>query len=311
METAHTVADVHGFWSTEACGTHFVARPADEADFYRRFREHRDRVHWHLPLMMPFAAARGERVLEIGTGNGADAVRFAQHGAHYTGVDLTQTALDATRRHFEVLGLRGTFQRENAEALSLPDGSFDRVYSYGVLHHTPNTQAAIDEVWRVLRPGGEAIVMLYHRHSFNYVVRIMTYMRLRALATILARAGRWARDRRAGTGGMLGVRGNEDRRVWDIHYRNFLATGWRYLAARNFVHHATDGPECPIAHVYSRREARRLFARFEDVRFRVAYFPIRQTPRTAWIPFAVERALAPIVGWHLCIFARKPAAPAR
>lgn len=308
MDDDHTLTHVHDFWNTEACGTHFVPRLADDAEFYRRFREHRYRIHWHLPRMIPFAAARGEALLEIGTGNGADGVTFAQHGAHYTGVDLTEAALEATRRHFEVLGLPGTFRRENAEALSFPDASFDRVHSYGVLHHTPHPQAAIDEVWRVLRPGGEAIVMLYHRHSFNYVVRIMTYMRLRVLATILARIGRWSADRRrARSAPAVGVRGNADRRVWEIHYLNFLTTGWRYLAARNFVHHCTDGPECPIAYVFSRREARRLFARFTDVRLEVAYFPFRQSPLTAWIPFWMERALAPLVGWHLCIFARKPA----
>src|SRR5688572_18482044 len=167
------VQGVYSFWNTEACGTHFVKDAATDRDFYEKFREYRYRTEWHIPLLVPFAEARGKSVLEIGTGNGADGVMLALAGACYTGVDLTDAALDATRKHFAVMNLPGTFQKENAEKLSFADASFDWVYSHGVLHHTPRTQVAIDEVYRVLKPGGRAIIMLYHKHSFNYWVRIM------------------------------------------------------------------------------------------------------------------------------------------
>src|ERR1041385_2375819 len=151
-----TVAKVAEFWGTEACGTHFVRDFADDREFYDKFREYRYRTEWHLPILVRFAQARGKKVLEIGTGNGADGVMFAQNGADYTGVDLTEAALEATHRHFTVLGLSGSFQSENAEALSFPDETFDWVYSHGVLHHTPSTQRAIDEVWRVLKRAGRS-----------------------------------------------------------------------------------------------------------------------------------------------------------
>src|SRR5438128_12120715 len=148
MESSRpTLKIVHGFWNTEACDTHVVERASDEADFYEKFREHRYRTQWHIPLLVPFAEAKGKKVLEIGTGNGADGVMFALNGGSYTGVDLTDTALEATRRHFEVQGLTGSFGCEDAESLSFPDESFDWVYSHGVLQHTPNTRRAIDEVW--------------------------------------------------------------------------------------------------------------------------------------------------------------------
>src|SRR5207248_8707048 len=97
----------------------------------------------------------------------------------------------APRRHCDILSLTGTFLRENAESLSFADESFDWLYSHGVLHHTPNTQKAIDEVWRVLKPNGRAIIMLYHKSSFNYYARIMIYMRARLLLKILSRFGHW------------------------------------------------------------------------------------------------------------------------
>ena len=80
--------------------------------------------------------------MEIGTGNGVEGVMFALNGADYTGVDLTEAALEATRKHFEVMGLRGMFRKENAEHLSFPDESFDWVFSHWVLHHTPNPPAS-------------------------------------------------------------------------------------------------------------------------------------------------------------------------
>jgi len=304
MREGRTLQNVNAFWNTEACGTHFVPEFANEREFYEKFREHRYRTEWHIPLLVSFADAKGKRVLEIGTGNGADAVMFAMNGADYTGVDLTDTALEATQKHFEVLGLLGTFRRENAEHLGFPDESFEIVYSHGVLHHTPDPRRAIDEVWRVLKPGGKAIIMLYHKRSFNYFVRIMTYMRLRVLLEILSRAGHWKRDRRKiDIDNMTGLRGNQDQKIWEMHYWNFLREGWSYLRARNFVHHCTDGPECPVAFAFTKSEAADLFEKFRDIQFRIAHFPLRKY----WpgCPFAVEKFLAQRVGWYLFIFATK------
>src|SRR5688572_18884917 len=104
MESGPTVQQVNEFWNTEACGTHFVDRSSGERDFYEQFREYRYRTEWHIPLLVPFAEARGKKVLEIGTGNGADGVMFALNGADYTGVDLTDAALEATRKHFTEIG---------------------------------------------------------------------------------------------------------------------------------------------------------------------------------------------------------------
>jgi ubiquinone/menaquinone biosynthesis C-methylase UbiE len=252
---------------------------------------------------VPFAEQKGKKVLEIGCGNGADGVMFAQAGAEYTGVDLTEAAVEATRIHFQVMGLKGTFQIENAERLSFPDESFDFVYSHGVLHHTPHPENAFSELRRVLKPGGKAVLMLYHKHSFNYYVRIMGYMRLRVLLRILSRTGRFAQDRAQLRDELIGVRGNQDALVWEIHYQNFLRRGWSYLEARNFAHHATDGPECPYAFVYPRASARKFFGNFAAAEMKVAHFPMRKYLR--WIPLGVENQLASRLGWYLFVYLTK------
>jgi ubiquinone/menaquinone biosynthesis C-methylase UbiE len=296
---------VREFWNTEACGSHYVPLQRGTAEFYERYREFRYRTEWHIPLLVPFGQTNDRRVLEIGCGNGADGVMFAKHGAEYTGVDLTKTAVDATRRHFEVLGLRGTFQIEDAERLSFSDASFDFVYSHGVLHHTPHPDVAFGEIYRVLKPGGKAVLMLYHKHSINYYLRIMGYMRGRLLLQILSRIGRFSQDRAHLSDALKGVRGNLGSSVWELHYGNFLREGWSYLLPRNFIHHATDGPECPVAFVYTRESVQHAFASFSSVQTRIAHFPLRKSRFGRWTPLRVERQLASCLGWYLFVYLTK------
>ena len=298
------LSDVYAFWDTEPCGAHFVPKLGDERATFAEYRRFRYRTEWHIPGFAAFAEARGKRVLEIGCGNGADAVMFAAHGARYVGVDLTQKAVDGTRRHLALEGLEGRCDLANVERLDCDDDSFDIVYSYGVLHHTHSPERAMQEVWRVLKPGGVALVMLYHRHSFNYYVRILLYMRARLLLEILRRRGTAdaiAPAERAPSG----VRGNAAAEVWDVHYENFRRRGWRYLRSDTFVHHCTDGPDCPCAYVFGRRDIARLFRRFTTIRTRVAHFPLNKYPLARHLPPTVERALGAALGWHLLVRAVK------
>jgi SAM-dependent methyltransferase len=107
----------------------------------------------------------GTAVLDVGCGNGYVLSRYARAGASVFGIDLTQVAVGLSRRRFELTGLAGHFTVGNAERLPFADATFDCVCSMGVLHHTPDTQRAVGEVFRVLRPGGTVVLMFYHRNS--------------------------------------------------------------------------------------------------------------------------------------------------
>jgi 2-polyprenyl-3-methyl-5-hydroxy-6-metoxy-1,4-benzoquinol methylase len=145
----------------------------------REFFDHADKVFysWNEPRhsatdkfgkIFDFERYRGKRVLEIGCGMGCMAMNWAQHGADVTAVDLNPVAISQTRRRFESYGLAGDIREADAENLAFEDNTFDFVYSWGVLHHTPRTQKTIEEVHRVLKPGGRTGVMLYHRNSFLF-----------------------------------------------------------------------------------------------------------------------------------------------
>src|SRR5579872_2555143 len=118
--------------------------------------------------LFPYHRYAGRRVLEIGCGMGTMAMNWALRGAEITAVDLNPTSIEQTKSRFALMGLSGHIQQADANVLPLEDASFDYVYSWGVLHHSPNLQMSMRELLRVLRPGGEFGVMLYSRHSVLY-----------------------------------------------------------------------------------------------------------------------------------------------
>jgi ubiquinone/menaquinone biosynthesis C-methylase UbiE len=164
---------VRDFWDKASCGEALYLSAPDK-DAYQKQAELRYALEPSILDFAEFSKYKGRRVLEIGVGLGADHQRFAEAGAILSGVDLTQCAIDHTRRRFQILGLNSELQVADAEYLPFGGDSFDLVYSWGVLHHTPDTEKAISEVFRVLKPGGMAKIMIYHKYSF---VGLMLWLR--------------------------------------------------------------------------------------------------------------------------------------
>jgi ubiquinone/menaquinone biosynthesis C-methylase UbiE len=144
---------VHDFWNQTACGETLYLKSTD-VDGY----EAQARKRYELePFILDFAAfesTKGLKVLEIGVGLGSDHQQFAKAGAELYGIDLTERAIEHTRQRLACFGLHSCLAVGDAESLGFDTETFDVVYSWGVLHHSPNTQAAISECYRVLKWGG-------------------------------------------------------------------------------------------------------------------------------------------------------------
>ena len=104
--------------------------------------------------------------MEVGCGVGTDLVRFATKGAAVTGIDLAEVSIGLAKANFELSGVEGDLHTMDGEQMSFADESFDVVYAHGVLQYTDDPRRMLAEIHRVLRPGGEAILMVYNRYSW-------------------------------------------------------------------------------------------------------------------------------------------------
>jgi len=175
MANAHSIPDlkdeVREFWNSDPCGTRYL----EGADDFEAHARARYALEPHIPEFAQFASARGLRVLEVGVGVGADYLEWLRAGARATGVDLSPASLESTRRRCELAGFHPDLRVADAEHLPFADHTFDVVYSYGVMHHSPDTTQCLREAWRVLKPGGQARIMLYHHPSLTGAMLWLRY----------------------------------------------------------------------------------------------------------------------------------------
>lgn len=163
--------DVRDFWSADPCGSRYLEGKED-FDAHARARYELE------PYIFEFAqfhSASGLRVLEIGVGTGADYLEWLKAGAHVSGVDLSASSLEKAKKRCMLAGYPTDLRVADAEQLSFPNDSFDVVYSYGVMHHSPNTAQCVNEALRVLKPGGQARIMIYHHPSLTGAMLWLRY----------------------------------------------------------------------------------------------------------------------------------------
>ncbi len=164
---------VRDYWDACPCGSSEVMPGVSEPEFFREHARMRYGREPHILKLAEFEKWKGQRVLEIGSGIGADFARFRKAGAHITGIDISFRSLGLARRNAGAQSAVPLVQAD-AEAIPFATASFDMVYAWGVLHHTCSVAQALDEIHRVLKPGGECRAMLYHRGS---LVAFQVYLR--------------------------------------------------------------------------------------------------------------------------------------
>ncbi|HVN86308.1 MAG TPA: class I SAM-dependent methyltransferase [Candidatus Binatia bacterium] len=241
-------------WNENPCGAETVreAIGPGSLSFYREARRHRYTTYgpW-FDSVIRFDEVRNQRVLEIGVGLGSDHFRFAANHNTMTAVDLTREHLRHTQRHLALEGLSTEAVFGDAEQLPFDDDCFDVVYTFGVLHHTTDIRSALVEIRRVLRPGGLALVGLYHRDSYYFWIQ-------KVLVEGLLKAG-------------------------------FLRRGYRgVMSTVEFRHHTESAT--PLVQVFSRAQVRRLFRDWRSVAIETCHVELNHFHRLGHLLRGLDRA---------------------
>ena len=157
---------VRAYWDAHVEDWKAAVSPAGTLPYFEETEAYRFEKLDYLAQVVDFNGYADRRLLDLGCGIGNDGARFARGGAEVTGIDLAPRAVELASRNFDLRGLPGSFALMNGEALDLPDADFDVVYCHTVLHFTPRPERMIQEIHRVLRPGGTAILMVVNRRSW-------------------------------------------------------------------------------------------------------------------------------------------------
>ena len=168
------ISQITNYWDQHIHDLAIVKSPIGSKSFFQELDSYRYEKLNYLPRLVDFSRYEHKNLLEIGCGAGIDLIRFAEAGAHVTGVDLSYTAIELARQNFTHHEYKADLRIMNGEELEFRDNSFDVVYAHGVLQYTADASKMIYQIHRVLKPGGQAIMMVYNKYSWLNLMRIVT-----------------------------------------------------------------------------------------------------------------------------------------
>jgi len=170
MSSNDTIIDsVYTFWNDRPCNIKHSSKEIGTKEYFEEVTKRKYLVESHILPFANFPAYKDKLVLEVGCGIGTAAQSFIENGAIYTGVDLSDKSIEIAKQRFNVFNLEGNVFQGNIEEIdNINNTQFDLVYSFGVLHHTPNIEKSISNIYKMLKPGGEFKMMLYAKNSWKY-----------------------------------------------------------------------------------------------------------------------------------------------
>ena len=169
IENRNLIEMVRNYWDNQPCNVKHSKKEVGTIAYFNEVEKRKYFVESHIPKFANFPQWAGKKVLEIGCGIGTDAVNFARHGAFYTGVEISKVSLDLCRTRFELFDLLGNFIEGNVEELDdiLVGQKFDLIYSFGVLHHTPNIEKALNSLKKFMTHNSTLKIMVYAKNSIK------------------------------------------------------------------------------------------------------------------------------------------------
>jgi ubiquinone/menaquinone biosynthesis C-methylase UbiE len=260
-------------------------------EFFEAIERHRYAAEPCLQEMAQFSQWREKRVLEIGCGIGTDLRQFSRGGARVVGLDLTVEGVRMAQKGFAVFGLRGDFVVADAEALPFVSDSFDLIYSNGVIHHTPDITAAVSEIHRVVKVGGESLIMVYHRNSYfaRVTVQAILIPTIRILLWLFPHGvlPAWLRL-------PMGIKN-----IYRITFEKGFSRDIVFAASTDLSMPGA-GNSNPLSRAYTRRDVARIFSAFTSSK---SY--VRQLYHLKFLPSALRHWIEHWAGWFLFVRAVK------
>jgi SAM-dependent methyltransferase len=177
-------AAVRNFWNAHPVASEAVDAPLGSPEYFAKYDKLRE-VNEPISFATGFhqyGAFAKKRVLEVGCGNAYTLLKYAGNGADVFGVDISESAIELSRKRFQLSELTGDFQVAAAESLPFDDDTFDLICSMGVLHHAPDTAKAVGEILRCLKPGGQFFGMVYNKNSILYRLRFQALNLVRGIS---------------------------------------------------------------------------------------------------------------------------------
>lgn len=155
-------------WSVNPCGSNYSDSIPLTLDYFNEIELHRYKSHPWIKQSIESFDLKGKATLEIGYGMGTDHLNLARQGAKLHGIDLTPENHKVTSNRFKLNNQTSELTIGDAEKLPYPNDFFDFVYSFGVIHHSPSTEAVIKEIHRVLKKDGRCWITVYHKNSIFF-----------------------------------------------------------------------------------------------------------------------------------------------
>jgi len=171
---------VKKYWDNQPCNINHSNKKFLSKDYFNEIEKKRYFVEGHIPYFANFKKYKNKNVLEIGCGIGTDGVQFLKNGANYTGVELSKNSLDIFKKRIQILGLsnlKSNLILSNCENLkNVPKLNYNLIYSFGVIHHTPNMKKAFEEIYKLSNKKTEIKIMLYAKNSYkNFMLDLTNY----------------------------------------------------------------------------------------------------------------------------------------
>lgn len=172
MNKKPSIQEVKEFWDKRPCNIRHSNKQIGTKEYFDEVENKKFFVEPHILSFTDFPKWRDKSVLEIGCGIGTAAVNFAKNGANYTAVELSSESMMLTKKRFDLYNLNGEFYCENAENLSsiFQNKKFDLIYSFGVIHHSPNPRKIIEEIKNVMHSDSVLKIMIYAKNSWKNIM---------------------------------------------------------------------------------------------------------------------------------------------